>query len=169
MTDFVNGSFKPLVKTEELTDLEYPITIKSMFYGSHQCKKVGSKYYSSDGYVAVLYICGHSSGWPNSLRFFPRVIEEVSKPEFRTKYRHNRDLQKNYLEFMQIILDEYRHSSEKDIIESIEYLIESDSYIAFSELSIAFIPIGSKFRILHNECGGEHIDIFTPELFNLTA
>ena len=169
MTDFVGGSSKPLDKTEELTNSEYPITIKTTFYGTRQCQKVGSKYYSSDGYVAVLFICGHSSGWPNSLRFFPRVIEEVSNPEFKPKYRHNRDIEKNYLEFIQIILDECRHSSEKDIIESIEDLIESNLYSAFSELSIAFIPIGSKFRILNNECGGEHIDIFNPELFNLTA
>lgn len=169
MTDFVDGSSKPLDKTEELTNSEYPITIKTMFYGTHQCQKVNSKYYSSDGYVAVLHICGHSSGWPNSLRFFPRIIEEVSNPEFKTKYRHNKDGQKNYLEFIQTILDEYRDSSEKDIIESIEDLIKSNLYSSFSELSTAFIPIGSKFRILNNECGGEHIDIFNPELFNLTA
>jgi len=169
MTDFVATPSMSLDKTEELTHLEYPITIKSMFYGTRQCKIVGSKLHSSDGHVAVLYVCGYSSGWSNSLRFIPRIIEEVSKPEFKTRYMHNRECKKNCLEFIQTILDEYRQLSEQSLVESVEYLIESNLYIAFSELSIAFIPIGSKFRILYNECGGEHIDIFTPELFNLTA
>jgi hypothetical protein len=135
----------------------------------YQCKRVGSKLHSSDGHVAVLYVCGYSSGWYNLLRFDPRIIEEVSKEDFKEKYKFCKESQKNYLEFMQPILDEYRHSSEQAIIELVEDLIESYSYMAFSELSIAFIPIGSKFRILYHECGGELIDIFKPELYNLTA
>jgi len=135
----------------------------------YQCKRVGSKLHSSDGHVAVLYVCGYSSGWYNSLRFDHHIIEEVSKEGFWEKYKLSKESQKNYLEFMQPILDEYMHSPEQAIIELAKDLVKPYSYMAFSELSIVFIPIGSKFRILHHECGGEFIDIFKPELYNLTA
>ena len=166
MTDFVAVQSTP---NESEKAEEYPITIKSMFFGTRQCKRVGSKLHSSDGHVAVLYVNGYSGGWHNFLRFDPRIIEEVSKEGFKEKYMFNKEFEKNYLEFKKTILDEYQHSSEQAIIESVENLIDSNSYLAFSELSIAFIPIGSKFRILHHECGGEFIDIFKPEFYDLTA
>ena len=172
MTDFVDGSSNTveLEKTEELTSSEYHLTINSRFdCMEHKCKRVGSKLHSSNGHVAVLYVCGYSSGWYNFLRFDHRIIEEVSKESFWEKYKLSEESQKNYLEFIQPILDEYRHSSEQAIIELVKDLVKPNSYLAFSELSIAFIPIGSKFRILHHECGGEFIDIFKPELYNLTA
>ena len=170
MTDFVDGSSKPLNKTEELICPEYNLTINSPFdCMEYICKIVDSKLHSSNGHVAVLYVCGYSSGWYNFLRYDHRIIEEVSKESFLEKYKLSEESQKNYLEFIQPILDEYRHSSEQAIIELVKDLVKPNSYLAFSELSIAFIPIGSKFRILHHECGGEFIDIFKPELYNLTA
>ena len=169
MSDFVDGSSKPLNKSVELICPKYPLNIKSVFFGTRQCKRVDLKLHSSDGHVVVLYVNGYSSGWPNFLRFDPRIIEEVSKEGFKEKYKLSNESQKNYLEFIQPILDEYRHSSEQAIIELVKDLVKPNSYLAFSELSIAFIPIGSKFRILHHECGGEFIDIFKPELYNLTA
>ena len=118
-----------------------------------------SKLVTSDGRVAVLYSPGYGSGWSthyyknkHQLIFDSRIILYVLSSQFQSYFDENATREELFRKYHRLMLSVFPDAEE---IPSLD---------AFKQLSVAYLPLNTMFRINEYD-GSESIEEYNPDLY----